>query len=272
MRLQVLLVLAALPALGVSLFLMQHAQAGRGPMVLQAATFCLSAIICLLVCRFKPAAPSSTPSYWVVGAALVAVLIPFLLPSIEGPRRWINLGGFRLYSAALVLPAMLALLLEAVQSTKTKVPLPMIAVIGIAIALAFQPDASQATAFALAAALLLHRAPIALVLAFSLGYAWSQADPLKPVLYVEGVLELATSIGPVALIAALVAMALPPAVLLWYARTYSSVTLFSLALYYLAIDLLAYFQLTPMPLLGYGASPILGYFIMIALISPPSKT
>lgn len=265
MRLPYLLILAALPSLGFSLFLMQHAQAGRIPLILQAVTSGIAALACFLTIRFSTSRASTKRSYWLLGIALGLVLLPLLLPGSDGPERWINLGNFRLYSAALALPAVLVLLSEAMQSTKTKALWPVIAAILITLALALQPDAAQTTAFVLAIALLLNRAPIVLVLICSLVLAWKQPDPLKPVLYVEGVLELAASINPVALIAALTAIALPLATLLWHAQKSRSMLLFSLAVYYLAIDILAYFQLTPMPLLGYGASPILGYFAMIAL-------
>ncbi|MGC4044657.1 MAG: hypothetical protein QM758_12755 [Armatimonas sp.] len=262
MRLPYLLVLVALPALAGSLFLMQHAHAGRGLLIQQVTVSGIAIVVCLLACRAKlPAARMP----WFIGGAFLAVLVPLLLPT-EGPRRWINLGGFQFYSAALVLPATLLLLSETMQRAKDKIPWPLITVIGIALVLALQPDASQVTAFALACALLFHRAPIALALVGCITLAWKLPDPLKPVPYVEGVLEFAAGISPVALIAALIAIVLPPTILLWQARAYKSMALASVALYYVAIDVLAYFQRTPMPLLGYGASPLLGYFAMVALI------
>jgi len=173
--------------------------------------------------------------------------------------------------AGLGWPVTLLLLSEELKDAKAKIPWPLIAVIGIALALALQPDASQVTAFALACAVLFHRAPIALVLAGSVALAWKQPDPLKPVPYVEGVLELARGIGPLAFIGALVALALPIGVLFWQARSHKSIPLASVALYYVVIDICAYLQLTPMPLLGYGAGPILGYFLFTALISSSDR-
>ena len=68
------------------------------------------------------------------------------------------------------------------------------AYLAVALALAFQPDASQLTAFSIAAgiALFLNKPPLLYKVAILLGicacmlFAWSQPDPLEPVLHVEG--------------------------------------------------------------------------------------
>jgi hypothetical protein len=139
-------------------------------------------------------------------------------------------------------------------------------------ALAAQPDASQATAFAMACALPLWRVSagatakglVAATLAAGVAWAWWQPDPLLPVPYVEGVLDLAGAAGPVALAAALVALALPPLMLARLARASNDAALLSVAIYYVVIAVLAWRQLTPMPLLGFGAGPIVGYALMAA--------
>ena len=84
-------------------------------------------------------------------------------------------------------------------------------------ALTLQPDASQVTAFSSAAGLSLLvgnaskmiKATGLTGLAACLGWAWSRPDPLEPIPHVEGVLDLAWNLGPLALIAAVLALALP---------------------------------------------------------------
>ena len=97
-----------------------------------------------------------------------------------------------------------------------------------------------------------------------MAWAWWQPDPLLPVPYVEGVLDLAGAAGPAALAAALAALALPLLMLTPLARGSHDTAFLSVAIYYLAIDVLAWRQLTPMPLLGFGAGPIVGYALMVA--------
>ena len=113
---------------------------------------------------------------------------------------------------------------------------------------------------------MIRRALVAAAMAAGVAWAWWQPDPLLPVSYVEGVLDLAANAGPVALVAALAALALPLLMLSWQARASNDPALLSVAVYYLAIDVLAWRQLTPMPLLGFGAGPIVGYALVAAAV------
>ena len=125
--------------------------------------------------------------------------------------------------------------------------------VGIAAALAAHPDASQATALALSCAVpilgaratSLAKGISLLALTLCAAFAWRQPDPLQPVSYVEGVLGLARDIGPLALIFALLAVALPPGVLLWQAYRAKSLGLAGVAVYYVAIAGCATVQLSP---------------------------
>ena len=147
-----------------------------------------------------------------------------------------------------------------------------------AVALALQPDASQMSAFALGILVLLATSsahlPFRLALfAILLGcaaLAWSAPDPLAPVRYVEGVFSLAAEASPFALLAALIAAALPViAFALVARRTRSSGTL-AVSVYYATLFALAPLQITPVPLLGFGTGPILGYFLVAGMVSRTS--
>ena len=99
----------------------------------------------------------------------------------------------------------------------------------------------------------------------SLTLAWTNEPAISPVNYVEGVIQLASSHQPVAgLWTSIVTLTLP-AGLAWLAWKRQQLGIAAAALYYLIISGFAYAQLTPMPLLGFGASPIIGYFLLAGL-------
>ena len=233
---------------------MHRGGAPSGQVAQQVLFFSVAAVSCALLSR-KPLALTDKSRDRALIVAAVLVALPLLLPS-TGPQRWLGAGGFRLYIASVVLPGTLLLLPQARSGG--------VILLLIAAALAAQPDASQATAFALAgvAVLLrmhlsgLARIGMSVALAGAATVAWLRPDPLEPVSYVEGVLVLAQQVGPLALGFALTALALPVVVLLRLGQT-------PVALYYLAVYFFAYRQLTPMPLLGFGVGPILGYFSLL---------
>lgn len=253
------LILAALPAFLGSLFLMHRGGASPSQQLQQAFVFSVAALACALLSR-KPLTFTDKSRDRALIVAAVLVALPLLLPS-AGPHRWLGAGGFRLYMASVLLPGTVLLLPQARSAWA--------ALLLLTAALADQPDASQATAFALAGLVVLWRTPLSVLarvgvgiaLAGAVTMAWLRPDPLEPVSYVEGVLVLAQQVGPLALVFALVALALPVAMLLRLGQV-------AVAVYYAAIVFFAYRQLTPMPLLGFGMGPILGYFAMASLCRP----
>jgi cell division protein FtsW (lipid II flippase) len=272
MRPDLRLLAAALPALGGSLLLMRHADVGTGPLILQIAVAVVSFAAVALTRPRAADDPTRERARLAVAIATVVVWAPVWTTSLAGPERWLTAGGVRLYVASAVLPAMVLVLARALREG---VPLAgwswglMTATLW---GLATQPDASQATACALACALPLARASapmptrlsVATALAAGVAWAWWQPDPLLPVPHVEGVLELAAAAGPMWFAAAVITLALPLLALARLARASNDTALLSVAIYYVAIDVLAWRQRTPMPLLGYGAGPVVGYALMVA--------
>ena len=149
-------------------------------------------------------------------------------------------------------------------------------VIAAAIALVLQPDASQLSAFALAMLVLVTalrsylslRVALLAVLLSCAVVAWQTPDPLAPVRYVEGVFDLAADVSAFALLAALISAVLPVIALVWVVRgTSSSNGGLAVGTYYASLLALAPLQVTPVPLLGFGAGSILGYFLVAGVIS-----
>ncbi|MEJ1932297.1 hypothetical protein WDZ92_18835, partial [Nostoc sp. NIES-2111] len=162
------------------------------------------------------------------------------------------------------------------------------------LALTLQPDAAQLTAYSVAilTSLLTSKvsrlprslaAAIPVLLLLCLAIAWRIPDPLAPVPYVEGVFTIAATTSPIVLCAALAFAAMPVAGFVWLARAHrypANLPLATLPLatlptaaYYATLFALAPLQITPVPLLGYGAGPILGYFLATtALRQPPHQS
>ena len=147
------LVLAALPAFLGSLFLMQRGGASPSQQLQQAVVFCVAALACTLLSH-KPLPFTDKSRDRALIVAAVLVVLPLLLPS-TAPHRWLGAGGFRLYIASVVLPSAVLLLAQARSGWAH------LLVIGAA--LAAQPDASQATAFALAGLVMLSRTPLSML-------------------------------------------------------------------------------------------------------------
>lgn len=268
------LVLAVIPAFLGSLFLMYQGGASQAQMLQQVGVFVVAGVLCAVVSR-KPVVLKESVRNRLLAGAVLALLATLLLMPGEGPHRWIGVGGFRLYIASVVLPGTLLLLAQTVHSGTARPGWSLAILIATAAALAAQPDASQATAFALACLAFLLRAPLSLLaraggiiaLVAATVVVWMRPDPLQPVPYVEGVLDLALVAGPLALAVALLFLALPIAGLLHLSRISSDrFGIIAVAVYYVSVMFFAYRQLTPMPVLGFGVGPILGYLGMAALV------
>lgn len=270
------LVLAAFPALLGSLGLMHLAGVSSSLMVQQMVVFLVSIVV--LGPLFARLRPRERPLAWVPLALAALLLLPMVMSGeVSGPQRWLLLGRFRLYLAPIVIPA---LLLTLAKRTSSPASNPVAREAGAAIllagvALVLQPDAAQATAFAVSVGWLLFNVPasvrtrgvIWLVVAACAGLSWQRPDPLLPVPHVEGVFELANGLGGWALMGAILVAVLPAATLLWQARRSDVPGAAAVGLYYGTLLCLAPLQITPVPLLGFGAGPLIGYVLMVMLAS-----
>jgi hypothetical protein len=276
-RMHLALLAAPIPAIAGSILLMHSAKVSA-LLMLQQMVIAVICVALVLLTRFKKPSPFSTRlQLWILAIVAFAVIAPVLFATQQGPQRWIAIGPLRLYVAPVVLPLGLLCL--------TAFPNPQgiirtLWVLVVALILAAQPDAAQATAFSIAALFALLRTGgstnaklLALAgLSVCLGWAWSQPDPLEPVAHVEGVLTLAAGHGLWAVATAVISIAIPIVALVWQGRRPAYRGLEVIAAYYAVIAGLACTQMTPMPFLGFGAGPILGYFCMVLLISRlPSK-
>lgn len=198
----------------------------------------------------------------VAPAALASTL---LNPGQEGVHRWVDVGPVHVNAAATLLPA--AVVALAVLGDRRWNWLAAAGMLGL---LVLQPDASQAAALGagMIVVLVSLRAP-ALVRAggvaatvLAVAAACMRPDPLAPVPEVEGIIGLAWAWSPTAaaaVIALLAATALFP---LWLVgRGRPSTPALALAACCGVQALAPAFGAFPVPLVGMGMSPVLGFWL-----------
>ncbi|QRK11745.1 hypothetical protein JQX13_17725 [Archangium violaceum] len=219
---------------------------------------------------------------WAPALAAGGLLCGFLTlvsPGLDGVHRWWVLGPLRLHASSLLAPLVLlgtAVLFEAGR------PLAAAGVVLLMQALHLvQPDAAQATALGAASLVLLTLSPGAPLLRWGLGsvvllstaLAWRRPDPLLPVPHVEGIVRLATEAGMLWGVAALASLAVIPLGLAlvgvsgWRRSSPLAwrVTV-SLAMYLGLQVLTPAFGHFPVPVLGFGVSPLIGTWLSLGIV------
>ena len=231
----------------------------------------VSAAVCaLFLARSRPVMAKTSASIAALLAA-GALAATFATSGSMGVHRWIPVGPLTVHVAAICLPALIAAF-GVLDPFGGKLRWgPMLLAVAVAVLLLLQPDAAQATAFAAALLALLlankQRAAAAwvaaLVIAGLAGWTWSQRDPLSPVTYVEGIIGLARQSGPAWLVASMVGLALLPLPFFIGSSGFHSTVGRALGVYWCVCILAPFFGHFPVPLVGFGLSPIVGYFIAL---------
>lgn len=228
----------------------------------QIAAFVVFALLAAVVGRSLCRVPDA-----VCAAVLVLVLFATLFGAeAGGARRWLDLAVFNVNAAMLVLPALLILL------GGMELPYPVLLCAGVILAL--QPDASQLTALCAAAVPVLWRhrrkriwnAAAILVLAACMLRGYTIPVTIEPVSYCEGVLALLGGLSPALMAAGALSLALVPALFACRFRRERAVPLLSLTIYYAVTMLFALSGEYPMPFMGFGLSPIAGYWLAYLLM------
>lgn len=213
----------------------------------------------------------ASPRFLRAAPVLAALAIGATLAGrgIAGVHRWLDFGPAKLAAAAALAPWIVAGL--AAEDAKARRNAVAATLFVLAVHLA-QPDAGQATALAAAAVALATRdralRAIAAVAVVGAAVAWTRHDPLAPVDHVERMFALAARSGPLALVAAVGAVA---ALASPFVAPRSPLRAIDRALLsYLATTFaVTWVGAFPVPLLGAGAGPVLGYFAILAARALP---
>ncbi len=192
--------------------------------------------------------------------AVIILILPLLIgPEVTGMRRWVGFGAVQLHSGMLALPVLAAVLLQLKPVNR------LILIALAASAIAVQPDRASAMALFAASGAVVYanrsavNAAQLLLAALAVLATFAQPDVLQPVRFVETILSDAARHH---LAAAAMLIAILAATLILPALRYPdrAVAAAAVAGYAVASLIGAY----PVPLLGYGASSILGFGLAIA--------
>ncbi len=207
----------------------------------------------------------STTILIVLGCILLA--FTFLDFGLENVHRWLTIGSFRLYISSIALPCMIISFAILLKNKSAVVPFFLSAVIMLLIA--FQPDASQLSAFAVSITLLFwvqtkqrpFRYAIALLSISLIIYSWLHLDTLKAVPHVEDIVLLARDMGIIWFLLAILSLG----VLLIPFICFHKISIYprTVGLYYLVVFISTLFGNFPVPIMGFGISPIIGYMLTI---------
>lgn len=252
--------LIILPAIVLGMFAMIKSGVSMMIWAQQAAAFVMFLLLAVLLGKRLAKIHAG-----ILAAALMAALTATLFgPVAGGARRWLDLGPFTVNAAMLVLPALLALLADK--------PCLCPLLLGAAAVLAIQPDVSQLAAMASASVPLLWygakkwSVPFAAALAALMLYCMGVPVTIEPVAYSEGVMSLLQETSWLLMAAGTVFLALIPAIWVYRFFREKRIWMLSLAIYYAVITLFALSGAYPMPFMGFGLSPIAGYWLSFMLV------
>ena len=228
-----------------------------------------------LIIQQLPGEGAWVGSRWlpVVGVGLVGSTL--LGADIDGVNRWHLVGPLRLHGSALLTPLLMVVAAGTVRARPiaTGVMLTACQLVHLA-----QPDAGQATALGAASAWVLLKgttSPVArgLVIASAVSSAlvWLRPDPLPHAPFVEDIVAVAFRVAP--LVGVLALLSVIPLVLAPLANAPAHATdpavndaRTGLALYLAGTIVVPFFGEFPVPLLGFGPSPMVGAFVGLAAL------
>jgi cell division protein FtsW (lipid II flippase) len=265
-----LLIIAAPPIVG-SFIVLALAKVGWGVWITHLVAIFVACCLALAGSFFRKLSHRRITAFAIVILTLIALVLPLLGDSSD-PERWVSVGPLRLYVAPLLLPSFIAACSVLVSEGGKHQMISFTALHGVALMLVLQPDASQVVGLLIASAVVVVQSRLGVfrvgVVVFPLAlmsiWAFALPDPLQPVQHVEGVFALALDHSVFAGLA-IIGSAAALIVGLWIQSLRVSFWLSAVAAYYTVLFACSTAGITPAPLLGYGAGPILGFGLMVGL-------
>lgn len=201
--------------------------------------------------------------------SLLLLLLTLISPGISGVHRWISIGIIKFNVSMIVLPRIIIELWKVSQTEDLR--LTVFITIAISILLAIQPDASQLTGFSIPMMIVLCnnidkkriRIFVVGILSILIILSWVFLDNLPAVDYVEGIVSLLGNMGLIWLVIGVISLGILPMPFILFQPKYLKLPSICVGLYFIIILVSTLFGNFPVPLMGYGISPIIGYYIAI---------
>ena len=271
MQARLLVSVHVLATAAISLLAIRLAGGGDAAIGLQAGAFMLAGIIASY--RSWPALVERLPAPWPIGAGLLLAAGVLLFGvEIEGARRWLRIGPLVLQPAVL-LGSFLLLALARADAGPPSAILAGLALLLVGIG----NDGGTSLAFALGMTGLLAGSPAAwrrllplcLLACVMAAWGWTRPDALPSVAHVEEVVSRAAAVSVAAGLAASIALALLPLPFLLAARARSGrAGPLALAGFWGGLALAGVTANYPVPVIGYGASFVLGWVLALGALKP----
>lgn len=201
---------------------------------------------------------------------VIFLVLPFCFNDLDGVHRWISVGPINIYVSSIIMPILIIYLWKLILNNREGLVLALHLM--ILVILVLQPDAGQLTAYASAAAIILSLKInnkmikiISIILTTSLVVlSWIFLDNLAPVPYVEDILFIVADFGNVWFILSILSLLLLVIPFFYFGK--QSIIALSLGVYFSMTIAVTFFGNFPMPIMGYGISPIIGYVIALTLL------
>lgn len=213
----------------------------------------------------------------IIVISLIFIILTFVNPGIDGVHRWLSIGIIKFNVSMIVLPILIIELWKLSQIKNLR--FTIIITIVISILLLIQPDASELTSFAIPMMVMLYaktdkkclRSFIVGILSILIIISWVFLDTLPPVSYVEGILSLLANMGLIWLTLGVLSLIILPVPFILFPPKHLKLPSTCLGLYFMIVLISTLFGNFPVPLMGYGISPIISYFISITWYTKSSS-
>lgn len=257
------LFLAILPALLLGTYTMAISEVPRTLWMMHLGFGMMGIALQWVFFRFRPVLKKVNP-YPIILISILSLLLTFWDDGYQNVHRWASIGTFKVNIGLIISPVILI----QIHKMENKIMALLVSLLSVLIFL-FQPDASLVTAFSAAAVMLLIRKNSSkttkgLILISAIGasaFAWYNLDSLPAVSYVEDILSLAWKISGVFGICSVLSLVFLPLPFFVLASKENRTMAYSLGLYFSLVLLATLFGNFPVMVMGYGISPIIGYFI-----------
>ena len=233
------------------------------------ACLILMSFLCWIMLKRKRANVTGRYKKLVLPAILSLLILTFANQRLEGVHRWISIGIVKVNVAMIILPLALIELWNTLQTKDFWFGCSV--ALGILLILFLQPDASQLSGFAIPVMLLLGRRTESKIVRYTLYcifssfvvFSWIFLDHLPPVSYVERILDMVAGMGVVWLVLGVISLVLLPTPFLLFPPKNAKPISRYIGCYYIIVILSTFLGNFPVPFMGYGVSPIIGYYLSL---------